>query len=318
MKLPKEKSDNDFYLNIDRKYKVDRESKKVGFPTLSCDVQCYTDGSKIQNKVGYGYCITKDDEEIVQNCGYLGECATVFQAEVCGIKMACDQLIKMKEPDSVTIFTDSQASLDSLRQVRVRSNVVVSCIKSLNHLAETKSVYLKWIKSHNNYTGNEAADALAKKGALHGQKIGISIPVGGIKSSIKTALFNEWNMGWKTHTECRQTKIWFPSAHPNISKKLMNLTRYDLSLMIHLFTGHNGLNRHESLLNPQVDPTCRLCLEEEESAWHLIGQCPALWRQRMDIFHTHYMEAPEGSLQQLLKMTKRDNKIRGMMDTLYS
>ena len=45
--------------------------------------------------------------------------------------------------------------------------------------------------------------------------------------------------------------------------------------------------RHEAILNPERDPTCRLCLEDEESFWHIIGECPALWKLRRDIFQLY-------------------------------
>ena len=62
--------------------------------------------------------------------------------------------------------------------------------------------------------------------------------------------------------------------------------------MVQMITGHNFLNRHESLVNPGTDPTCRLCREEDESAWHLIGECPMLRAKRWEYLGQHFLDSP--------------------------
>ena len=91
---------------------------------------------------------------------------------------------------------------------------------------------------------------------------------------------------------------------PNVSKVLLRLGRKDLSIMGQAITGHNRLNKHESKVNSEIDPTCRFCMEDEETAWHVVGQCPAFWKERRDIFKTHILQEPEGSVGQVLKMLK--------------
>ena len=59
-----------------------------------------------------------------------------------------------------------------------------------------------------------------------------------------------------------------------------------------MITGHNRLNRHESLVNPDVHPSCRFCKESEETSWHLIGDCPKLLAKRRDSFKTIFMDHP--------------------------
>ncbi len=62
--------------------------------------------------------------------------------------------------------------------------------------------------------------------------------------------------------------------------------------MIQIITGHNWLRRHESLQNPEVEPDCRLCLEDEETSWHLMAECPALWKSRQETFQQTFLEPP--------------------------
>ena len=82
------------------------------------------------------------------------------------------------------------------------------------------------------------------------------------------------------------------------------MDRHDVGLMVQAITGHCWLRRHQSLISSDVDPVCRLCNEEEETPWHLIGECPALWQARTEIFFTHFLEKAESSAFKVLKMIK--------------
>ena len=77
--------DRDFYLNIDRKYIVDLESKSFGLPHYDSTLKCYTDGSPMKGKTGYGYIISDGDYIMKESNGFIGENASVFQAEVMAI-----------------------------------------------------------------------------------------------------------------------------------------------------------------------------------------------------------------------------------------
>ena len=43
-----------------------------------------------------------------------------------------------------------------------------------------------------------------------------------------------------------------------------------LSTWIKGITGHNNLAYFQSKLNPEIDPTCRLCLQANETLHHLM------------------------------------------------
>ena len=68
---------------------------------------------------------------------------------------------------------------------------------------------------------------------------------------------------------------------------MLKLERNLLGSALGFITGHNRLKHHEHLLSVEIiDSICRLCLEEEETAWHLIGECPSLVQLRANVFHT--------------------------------
>ena len=59
-----------------------------------------------------------------------------------------------------------------------------------------------------------------------------------------------------------------------------------------MITNHNRLNRHENLVDPSVNPICRFCGEEEETAFHLIGMCDRYLNQRRHIFTVFNLDNP--------------------------
>ena len=72
--------------------------------------------------------------------------------------------------------------------------------------------------------------------------------------------------------------------------------------MVQMITGHNRLNRHQSLMEPGISPTCRLCREEDESSWHLIGECPMLRTKRWEYLGGPCLDnPPDWSPSKLLK-----------------
>ena len=77
----------------------------------------YTDGSKLDGKCGTGFAIYKGRKLVSCGKAKLPEAATVFQAEINGIKLACDKIqeeVKKFKPKYIKIFSDSQAALLAL------------------------------------------------------------------------------------------------------------------------------------------------------------------------------------------------------------
>ena len=276
------------FLNLETFYNVDLKSKLSGQPNCNTNLVCYTDGSKMNNRSGYGVFISKDNYEVESTYGALGSKTSVYQAEVYAIHKCCELLSKM-EPEPVTIFTDNQSALVSLAQMTGKSTVVQQCIDSLNKLAKSRSVTIKWIKAHFDHCGNEMADALAKSGTENTLvEEAIPPPISYANFRIKEHIKELWLERWtsKSNKEfCKQTKIWFPKVNEKLSKHLINLNKLSLGRVVQGITGHNFLMRHETLINPGKASACRLCQKAEETFWHLIGECEALYTLRVNIFH---------------------------------
>ena len=83
----------------------------------------------------------------------------------------------------------------------------------------------------------------------------------------------------------KQTKIFFPTPNAKKTSKLLQLDRISLGLMVKFLIGRNRLNRHTNLQTNVIDLYfCRFCLEEEESSFYVIAECPALKPYRFVAF----------------------------------
>ena len=188
---------------------------------------------------------------------------------------------------TITFFSDSQASLAALNKLTVKSDTVDKCLNALNALGKKNTIHLRWVKAHVGIHGNEVADSLAKKGSSLGEgpTNEILTPQVKQKSGINDYFHKKWSKAWKSYEEARQTKIWFPIPNSKKSSLLLRLDRKNLSRLVQFLTGHNKLKRHKNIQNGVTDPhSCRLCLEEEESSFHVIAECPAMQTYRSEVF----------------------------------
>ena len=92
----------------------------------------------------------------------------------------------------------------------------------------------------------------------------------------------------------------------------------NLSRLVQFFTGHNKLKRHKNLQNGVDDPhSCRLCLEEEESSFHVIAECPATQTVRSGVFKlpapTILPNPPDWTVRQVDRFLK-ESEVGNMLD----
>jgi hypothetical protein len=70
----------------------------------------------------------------------------------------------------------------------------------------------------------------------------------------------------------------------------LKLNRDQLRRVVGLFTGHFHLKGHLYRLGLTYDPTCGRCLEEDESATHILRDCEAIAHLRFRHLGQYFMQ----------------------------
>ncbi|KAM8718552.1 hypothetical protein ACLKA7_001717 [Drosophila subpalustris] len=122
----------------------------------------YTDGSKLNNKVGGG---VHSPILGIDHSFRLPDHCSVFQAEM----LAINESLKLLQRSNtaygrINIYSDSQAAIKSIAATTTKSTSVSNCRRSLHEMAELFDICLIWVPEHKDIPGNCIADKLARRG----------------------------------------------------------------------------------------------------------------------------------------------------------
>ena len=154
------------------------------------ETNVYTDGSKLDDKVGSGVYI-KEGQNSTSAKFRISDHATVYQAELFAIKQAAEMLRRRHDLTNVKIFVDSQAALRTFQSALIKSRLALETIESLNRVKH-KSMTFVWTKAHVGTDGNEKADELAKEGTKMEEIIDTPAPISGTKNLIEHHIRSLW------------------------------------------------------------------------------------------------------------------------------
>ena len=272
----------------------------------------FTDGSKLNGRVGAGYIIYRGEEEIESRKIRLSDNGTVFQAEISAIHSAALWLMTNQVEGPVTFFVDSQAALMALKHENISSRLVLNAIRMIDMIRGT--INLVWVPAHSGVAGNEAVDLLAKEATLLDTLDEIPIAKSQVKDMVLTGLREIWNEEWRDYEGARMTKYFFPRNDKDRARKIYHLSRLQLGRMIRILTGHNNLRYYQSKLDHQISPFCRFCTQEPETFHHFVFECPSLFHSRREIFLDHLPDLDMNwSVQQVLDFSYL-NHINRLLD----
>ena len=220
---------------------------------------------------------------IAENFGNLGN-ASVFQAEVFAIQDSLLWLISnphrlKKLPETCLIQSDSKAAIQAVYGNTIDSKVVKETVTVLQQASKQLLVHIGWIKGHADYTGNELADYLAKSGTEQVQTQGLPASYAKVKRSIMDLITGKWNRRFHNLNDHKICRKFYPKIQLDKWKKLTCFKRKDFNLLFQVTTGHGFFAAHLAKWR-NIEDECKLCLEDEESSWHIYTECPALTEVR--------------------------------------
>ena len=305
-------------LTLHRKYHTEINDRSL-HDHITNDVDhetitCYTDGSKTEQGTGYGSTTTTNNNktELDSQSSKLPDYCTVYQAELTAITKAATALTESTNNKNIVFFTDSQSSIEALTKITMNSKTTLDCHNALNALGDTNMIHVKWIAGHEGHWGNEKADELAKKGTTSTNLTKGYLPQSLIKNKINQKVTELDKLEWlkKGPTHCKKA-LNNKQAHIK-SMKSIQKNRKDYRTATQLLSGHAGLNDHLFKMRLTETKSCESCGEENETVEHFLGKCPALYNTRLEIFHTHIINAEEVFNHPLSKIIRFANKTKRM------
>jgi ribonuclease HI len=272
----------------------DRDLWESGQALPSKGILIYTDGSKTSFGTGAGAYCQRPGLKLKFN---LGRLATVFQAEIFAIQGAADECLRRNiNNDTLYLLSDSRAALGALNSPEVRSQLVLSCLKSLRNLGKRNTLTLMWVPGHRDIQGNEAADRLAKKATekqFTGPEPYLGLHAGNLKMALEIWLLRAHTSEWNQVGGLRQSRL-FLGGPQGKSRNMLCLSRTKLRMLVGALTGHCWLRKHLHTMGVYTDDLeCRACCEEDETTEHVLCECHALARTRLDMLGKAYPSPDE-------------------------
>ncbi|XP_063827121.1 uncharacterized protein LOC135076627 [Ostrinia nubilalis] len=245
--------------------------------------QVFTDGSKIEGKVGAALSLWNDGAEITVKKLKLEEFCTVFQAELLAITKATAIIKAHRTGGIFSIYSDSRSALETITRGVSLHPLVIETRKNIQEAAENgKTIKLFWIKAHAGMEGNERADELAKEAALRLKKKPDydECPISFVKRILRQDTIGEWEKRYQTEQTAKTTKLFLPSA-AQAYRMIRSVQPY--GKLTQILTGHGGFAQYLNRFKCRESPSCACDDLVEETVPHLLVECPIFERLRFDL-----------------------------------
>lgn len=204
------------------------------------DLVVYLDGSQIKDngltRTGWGYTIRKGGttQEVYQGKGRLLR-AEVVNAEVYGALMGLAAARTIGRHKRLFICLDNTSVVDGLNGTPPESSQnIFTRFKELA-IRHGPGVTVKWIPGHKDIEGNEAADKLAKDGAMTTAGAVDLCTVAWARRYLNERKKKDFLDWWEAQDEPRYSGV---NAHAVVSKHLASFKRTTLHRLLAARCGH--------------------------------------------------------------------------------
>jgi len=256
---------------------IEETKEKTKYP-----IEIYTDGSKVESKVGAGVVIYLK-KQLVKRCKYkLHSCCSNNQAEQTAILKALEQIPNTETTCRLAaVFTDSKVTIDALKNLDNHSFLIEEIRSKVRHLNMQRwSIHFGWVKAHIGIEGNEEADRLAKEAAQEDDDQNTAynrIPVTTIATEINRKGIVQWQGQWDGTEKGAACRSFFPLLDRRLKMKIPITPEFTA-----IVTGHGKTRSYLHRFKMIDNPTCT-CNEGHQTPDHLIYECKLLLAQRSSL-----------------------------------
>ena len=226
----------------------------------------FTDGWKTSEGVGCAFVAGHDTRSFS-----LPSSTSVFSSELVAIdKALC--FIEVSDEALHLILTDSLSSLLALRSFNPSDPLVQDILSRLTSLDRAgKSVQFCWIPSHVGITGNELADAAARRAASAHCTRRMSLPARDFYPAVRASVYSLWQQTWDAQ---RSNKLREIKPTLRLWRSSLRSSRWEEVVLCRLRIGHSYAT-HGYHFRGEDKPTCPRCRAPLTVA-HVLLSCPRL------------------------------------------
>ena len=270
--------------------------------------EVYTDGSKIDERVGAAAVINRQFQNGETTCRQLSERlpnnSTIFAAEAAAFTLALNYYRHMDPVQhDVVIYSDSMSCLQAIEGEDTDNPLICQIMNLLWALSDKGTcVRFCWVPSHCGIEGNEIVDQLAKETLDHDIDPLTTVHFTDLKPLVNSYIQQEVQIKWDVSIHGRDLYLLKPTLGP--PKRFRHLTRAEEVVITRLRIGHTKATKSH-ILSRGPPTACQHC-GQTLTIEHILLECTVLQQSRdeyytVDSLRTLFETIPEACIIEFLR-----------------